>query len=312
MKILLPNSTPLDPQIPDAELIVYSCGEPIPAEHTDADVLVAWGNTAAELAEMAGALPELKLVQGLHAGPDLILNAGFTERAVLCSGVGLHTSTVTEHALALILSLVRRLPASREAQERHEWSRELGMIQPLHPETGPITTLLKAKVTIWGFGAIAQRLAFFLRELGAEVTGVARTPGERAGFPVVTSDSLATVLPGTDLLVMLLPHQDDTRHALSAEVLALLKESAYLVNVGRGSTVDEEALVAALRAKKLAGAALDVTEVEPLPADSPLWDEPGVVITPHAAGGRPVEAERLIERNVAAVRGDGELVNRVR
>ncbi len=117
------------------------------------------------------------------------------------------------------------------------------------------------------------------------------------------------MLADTDVLVMILPHSDATSAALNADRLARLRQGALLVNVGRGTTVDEEALVAALESGRLAGAALDVTAVEPLPADSPLWAAPNLILTPHTAGGRPRGADRLLTSQIAALRADRPLRN---
>jgi phosphoglycerate dehydrogenase-like enzyme len=108
---------------------------------------------------------------------------------------------------------------------------------------------------------------------------------------------------------MILPATPATTRALDAGRLAALPRHALVVNVGRGSTVDEPALVAALTERRIAGAALDVTEVEPLPVDSPLWDAPGLLVTPHAAGGRPVGADELVAANLAALLAGRELRN---
>ncbi len=308
-KLLLPDSLPLAPDVPDGvTAVTYAAGAPVPEEHRDAEALVVWGNRSADLAAVAGRMPRLRWVQSLAAGPDAVLAAGFPDDVVVTSGAGLHSATVTEHALALVLALVRRLPAAARAQAEHRWAREIGGLQPLHPE-GAVTTLLDARVLIWGFGAIGSTLAPLVRALGATVRGVARSAGERAGFPVVAEDDLEAELRRTDVLVMVLPATDATRHALDARRLAALPAHAHVVNVGRGSTVDESALVDALAAGRLAGAALDVTGTEPLPPDSPLWDAPGLVLTPHAAGGRPVGADALVSANLAALLAGGELRN---
>ena len=309
VKLLLPDSLPLAPDLPEGvTAVTYAAGAPVPPEHRDAEALVVWGSSAADLAAVAGDMPRLRWVQSLAAGPDAVLRAGFAEDVVITSGAGLHSATVTEHALALLLALVRRLPAAGRAQAEHRWARELGGLQPLHPE-GAVTTLLDARVLVWGFGAIGQTLAPVLRALGASVRGVARSAGERSGFPVVAEADLEAELAGTDVLVMVLPATEATRHALDARRLALLPPHALVVNVGRGTTVDEAALAGALTAGRLGGAALDVTETEPLPADSPLWDAPGLVLTPHAAGGRPVGADALVAENVAALLAGRELRN---
>ncbi|MGY1814017.1 phosphoglycerate dehydrogenase [Blastococcus sp. SYSU D00820] len=309
MKVLLPDSLPLAPTLPEGVTAVsYAVDAPVPDEHLDAEVLVVWGNAPADLATAAGRMPQLRWVQTLAAGPDAVLAAGFPEHVVVTSGRGLHDRTVTEHALALVLALVRRLPAAGRAQTEHRWARELGGLQPLHPD-GAVTTLLGARVLIWGFGSIAATLAPLLRDLGARVRGAARTAGERAGVPVVGEADLARELADTDVLVMLLPATEATTRALDADRLSALPPHAYVVNVGRGATVDEAALADALREGRLAGAALDVTATEPLPEDSPLWDVPGLLLTPHAAGGRPVGADELLSANLAAFVDGGELRN---
>lgn len=309
MKLLLPNSLPLDPDLPEGvHAVVYDASAPVPDEHLDAEALVVWGSSSDDLAAVAGRMPRLRWVQTLAAGPDAVLAAGFPDDVVVTSGSGLHDRPVTEHALALVLALVRRLPQAARAQAEHRWDDELGGLQPLHPE-GKVTTLLEARVLIWGFGAIGQTLAPLLAQLGADVRGVARTAGERSGFPVVAEAELGQELGRTDVLIMILPSTPETRHALDAGRLAALPRHALVVNVGRGSTVDEAALAAALTEGGLAGAALDVTETEPLPADSPLWDVPRLVLTPHAAGGRPVGADALISGNLTALLDGAELRN---
>ncbi|MGY1739492.1 MULTISPECIES: NAD(P)-dependent oxidoreductase [unclassified Blastococcus] len=309
MKLLLPDSLPLAPDLPaGVTAVTYPAAAPVPEQHRDAEALVVWGSAPADLAAAAGDMPRLRWVQSLAAGPDAVLAAGFPDDVVITSGAGLHSRTVTEHALALVLALVRRLPAAARAQAEHRWARELGGLQPLHPE-GAVTTLLDARVLIWGFGAIGETLAPVLRALGAQVRGVARSAGQRAGFDVVAEADLAAELGRTDVLVMVLPATEGTRHALDAGRLAALPRHAHVVNVGRGTTVDEAALAQALAAGRLAGAALDVTETEPLPPASPLWDAPNLVLTPHAAGGRPVGADALIAANAAALLEGRELRN---
>ena len=309
MKLLLPDSLPLAPAVPEGvETVPYDTSTPVPDEHLDAEALVVWGSSGADLGAVAGRMPELRWVQTLAAGPDAVLAAGFPDDVVITSGSGLHDRPVAEHALALVLALVRRLPAASRAQGEHRWARELGGLQPLHPE-GAVTTLLGARVLVWGFGSIGQTVAPFLEQLGAEVRGVARSAGERSGFAVVAEEDLAGELGQTDVLLMILPSTDATTRALDAGRLAALPEHAYVVNVGRGSTVDEPALVAALCGGGIAGAALDVTSTEPLPADSPLWDAPNLLLTPHAAGGRPVGADELITDNLAALLAGRDLKN---
>lgn len=294
--ILLPDTIDVEPVLPPGvRALRYHPGAPLPPGADEAEALVVWTLDPRTLTELA-ALPRLRWVQTLAAGPDAVLAAGFAPSVTLTSGRGLHDGPVAEHVLALTLALVRRLPAMARAQREHRWATELGGAQPLHP-AGPVTTLLDARVTIWGFGSIGTRLAGLYEALGARVTGVATRAGTRDGYAVVAADELSGVLAGTDVLVGLLPATAATRHALGAGVFAALPEGAYVVNAGRGSTLDEAALLDALRSGHLGGAALDVVETEPLAAASPLWDEPAVLVSPHAAGGRPIGASELIAEN---------------
>lgn len=289
-------------------VVAYTMNEPVPEEHTDAEALITWANPPKLLADAARRLTKLRWVQTLSAGPDVALRAGFGPDVVISSGQSLHDDTVTEHALALILATVRRIDVSLAAQKEHHWAKEIAFAQA-DPVTGPEYTLDGARVTIWGFGSIALRLAPLLTALGAQVTGVASRAGERSGYPVVDADGLEPLLAETDLLVSLLPAVPATRHALDARLLSLLPPAARFVNVGRGATVDEAALIDALRTGRLAGAALDVMETEPLPEDSPLWDVPNLILTPHVAGGRPRGAARFLAEQLTAWRAGGELRN---
>jgi phosphoglycerate dehydrogenase-like enzyme len=305
MKLLLPDSIDLDLEVPgDVQAVVYPIQRPIPEEHADAEALVVWGNPAAQLRDSARRLTRLRWVQTLAAGPDAVLAAGFAPDVVITGGTGLHDLTVAEHALALTLAAARRLNLLVRAQVGHRWAADLGGLQPVE-DPASFRTLRGARVLIWGFGGIAATLAPYLAALGAQVTGVARSAGERHGFPVVTGRELPDRLPQTDVLVMILPATPDTTSALDGRLLALLPAHAWVINVGRGSTLDENALLDAVRSRRLGGAALDVFETEPLPPDSGLWDEPNIIISPHAAGGRPIGAAARIAENLAALRDGG-------
>jgi len=287
--ILLPTTLDERVDLPAGwRSLPYDPALPLPTEGQDAEVLVVWGNRRAALADAAERLGDLRWVACLAAGTDAIDDAGFDPGVLVTSGRGLHDGPVTEHALALVLACARRLPDLVRAQDERRWAGELGGVQPVHDTQ--VRTLAGAHVVVWGFGSIAARLAPLLVALGASVTGVATSAGERHGFPVVTPDELGTVLPSADVLIGILPATPQTRHAIGAPALAQLPQRAFVVNVGRGSTLDETALLDAVRTRRLAGAALDVFEREPLPASSPLWGEPRILVSPHAAGGRPQHA----------------------
>jgi phosphoglycerate dehydrogenase-like enzyme len=311
VKILIPDTIPLDPaelRSDDLEPIGYRIAEPLPEEHVDAEALVVWSNGKAQLADAARRLTRLRWIQDLAAGPGAVLQAGFRDDVLLTSGRSLHDRTVAEHALALTLAAARHLHRAVRAQIGHRWAPEIGGLQP-HDNARGLTTLRDATVAIWGFGSIGRALAPLYTALGAQVVGVARTARTDGPFTVV--DDVEAVLPTADVLVMILPSASATDRALDARKLALLPRTAWLVNVGRGSTVDEEALADALRGGGLAGAALDVTRTEPLPVGSPLWDLPNVILTPHAAGGRPLGAAALITSNARALLRGEPLTNLV-
>lgn len=312
MKVLLPDSIPLSVQLPDGVTsVVYDVHRPIPAEHADAEVLVIWQSPVDRLATMPAELPRLRWIQSLMAGTDAIEAAGFGPDVLLTSGAGLHDAPVAEHALALILAAARRLDRTLANQVDGVWRPSQDANLPFaSPEA--FTTLTGANVLILGFGGIGTRLAGYLRVLGAQVTGVARSAGERGGVPVITADQLPSVLPSMDVLVNILPATEATAGIVDAGVLAALPEHAWLVNVGRGATVNEADLVAALAADGIAGAALDVFATEPLPADSPLWRAPNTILTPHSAGGRPDRPEALIEENLRRLLAGEDLENMVR
>lgn len=307
MKILAPTSIELDESKlglqADDELVAYDPQKNLPKDTYDADVMIIWANSSEQLADAAKNLHSVKLLQALLAGPDQVRDAGFRSEAVITSGVGLHSLTVAEHTLALALNLVRFLPTLAQAQEENRWASELGGAQELYPKD-QLTTLLNAKVLIWGFGSIGQETARLFDAFGAHVTGVARSAGTRGGFPVITDEQLGEYLPKTDVLVMVLPASEETKDSLNVKVLKQLPSRAFVINVGRGVTVNEADLIDALNNKEIAGAALDVVSEEPLPSDNPLWDAPNLVITPHAAGGRPVNPEGLIAQNITALRAN--------
>lgn len=306
MKVLIPTVAPVnvDKEL-GVDVIIFDPTLPIPDEHTDAEIMVVWGNTRKQLADSAARLTNIKWLCSLAAGTEIIENAGFAPSVIVTSGSGLQDAPVAEHTLMLILAAVRRFDLLHTAQLEGRWARELAGAQPGGVQRGTDTfpglgMLLGARVTIWGFGSIAQRLAPLLAALGAHVTGVANTAGERAGFPVIATSDVATLLPNTDLLVNILPSTPLTAQIVSASVFEQLPNHAWFVNVGRGATVDEEALIAALSNGTIGGAALDVFAWEPLPADSPLWATPNTILSPHNAGGRPIGATEFFNKNLAA------------
>jgi phosphoglycerate dehydrogenase-like enzyme len=312
-KLLYPTSLEFDVKALEGfnvSLHSYDVKKPIPDDLTDAEVFITWCNSPDNLKDAAKRLTKLKWIQSLAAGPNDVLNAGFdASKITICTGSGLHDRTVAEHALGLLLAAARKFHEMRDYQLQGKWPGHLGGPQPDRPKDA-FTTLRDANIVIWGFGNIAKALTPSLIALGAKVQGVARHAGVRDGIQVYSEDKLPDILPKTDALVMILPGSESTKNVLNAERLKLLPKHAWIVNVGRGTTIDEDALFDALQNSKIGGAALDVFAQEPLPEDSKLWKaSKNLILSPHAAGGRPQGAEDLIAYNLRKFMAGQELKN---
>lgn len=314
MKLLYPTSLYLDVEKLKRDNVdphPYDVKKPIPDDLIDAELLVTWTNSAENLKDAKERMKKLRFIQSLAAGPNDVLNAGFdTSKVAVATGSGLHDYTVAEHTLGLLLNAARRFFEMRDYQHDSKWPSHLGGPQPDRPE-GKFTTLRDANIVIWGFGNIAKTLTPYLTALGAKVSGVARSAGERNGTKVYSEESLPDILPKTDALVMILPGSDSTKDALNSERLKMLPKHAWVVNVGRGTSIDDDALISALENDAIGGAALDVFDTEPLPEESPYWKQKNCIVSPHAAGGRPQNAEALIMKNVKKIEAGQEVENAV-
>jgi len=216
--------------------------------------------------ELLGQMSALQVIQTLSAGVDWLLEfvpAGVT----LCDASGTRDVPVAEWVLAAILAWCKALPELRDRQREHRW------------EWRQTRELAGRTVLILGYGAIGAAVEALLAPFGVEFIRVARR--RRAGVHPV--DELTSLLPAAEIVVVLLPLTPATTDLINADLLARLRPDALLVNAARGGVLDAEALLERLQAGRLS-AALDVTDPEPLPADHPLWDAPGVLITPHLAG----------------------------
>jgi phosphoglycerate dehydrogenase-like enzyme len=225
------------------------------------------------------------------------IRSAFAARgAALTTSSGVYDEPCAQHALALLLAHARQLPRSVGHQlGDRAWAAKA--TRAASRLLGPGDTVL-----LVGFGAIARRIAELLAPFGANVIGVRRRPTGAEPARVVGWDRLDGILPAADFVVDVLPANAGSRGAFDARRFALMKPGAVFVNIGRGTTVDQDALLAALRGGHLAAAYLDVTQPEPLPPDHPLWSEPRCVITPHCAGGHHDEHARLVRHFVANLR----------
>lgn len=244
----------------------------------EADVLVISGLWHDELLEDAG---RLRFIQSVGAGTDQFPRERLRERGIrLASASGVNARAVAEHAMALILASARRLPEARDNQARHFWRGMIGDLARREDELGGKTLVLI------GVGAIGGRLACLAKAFDMRVVAVRRNPAAGGGAAdlVLGIGRLGEALPDADFVALACPLTPETENLIDAASLARMRSSAFLVNVARGRVIDETALIAALQAGRIAGAALDVTAEEPLPRSSPLWDMPNVLLTPHTAG----------------------------
>ena len=250
------------------------------------------------LARTVAANPALRWVHTIPAGGGqqvkaAKLDADALARIVFTTSAGVHAEPLAEFAVFGVMAGAKLLPYLRTAQIRHEWAPRKAM--GLAPDM---------TVAVVGLGAIGRLTASKLAGLGYRVVGVHRRLVEVPGVAqVFLTDKLAEVAATVDAIVLALPGTTETEGMLSREVLAAIKPGASVVNVGRGSTVDEPALIEALSDGRVGFAALDVTAVEPLPHDSPLWDLPNVLISPHTAAISVHEARLITElfaRNATA------------
>lgn len=269
---------------------------------SDAEVII--GNVSPELVKNA---EKLSLLQLNSAGFEAYTKSGVMRKgSVLCNARGAYSLTVGEHMLAFTFELVRHLHRYRDNQLECRWESH-----------GAITSVEGATVAVLGMGDIGSFYARKVKALGAEcVIGVRHSLRNRPDFldEQYTLSELDKVLPRADIVAMVLPDSEETRHIINKNSIGLMKKGAYLINVGRGSAIETEALKEALESGHLAGCALDVTEPEPLPENSPLWKIPNVIITPHVAGNFYLKETfervvRIADKNLKAWLEGQELAN---
>jgi D-2-hydroxyacid dehydrogenase (NADP+) len=258
--------------------------------------------------EVLAAVPRLQWLHQRGAGIDRIKTPRLVASGViLTNGSGNHAPNIAEHVLGMMLAFARQLPALVRAQHERAW-------RP--PPVASLFELSGQTLAVIGFGAIGTALAQRAAALGMRVVAVRRSAATGELPPhlgaMYTIEHVDAALAGADHVAITLPLTSETRGLFSAPRLAAMKRGAYLYNVGRGAVLDHDALLAALRSGHLAGAGLDVTDPEPLPASSPLWVEPGVQITAHSSGLTPRSFERyqalLIENMRRFDRGE-DLLN---
>ena len=240
-----------------------------------AEILLGWDFSEANLRGVWSHANRLRWIHWSGAGVDAVLFPELVESdVVLTNARGIYDRAMAEYVLGLILSFAKRFPETTRHQEQRRWQHRLGEL------------IVGSRALIVGVGSIGREIARLLASAGLHVEGVGRRArASDDDFVVVHSrEDLNAVLPEADYVVIVVPLTDETRGLFGAVQLSAMKPTARLINVARGAVLDESALVEALRSGKIAGAALDVTAIEPLPGDSPLWSMPEVIISPHMSG----------------------------
>ncbi len=254
--------------------LVFVEGRPDPDDATLAgiDAILGWRLQAG----LAPRMPRLRWVSGIAAGVDKLLPADLPEAVTVTRIVDPQQAEgIAQYVMAVVLQHVRELPRYRRQQAAHDWSRT------------PVT-VARPRALVLGTGAMGSAIIAGLRRAGLDAHGWNRRSGT----------SLQAALPAADVVVCALPLTPETADVLDARAFAAMKPGSFLVNVARGEHVVEADLITAVRSGHLAGAALDVQRREPMDADDPLWDVPGIVITPHIAAQPSVQA--IADQFVAA------------
>ncbi|HEV2012185.1 MAG TPA: D-2-hydroxyacid dehydrogenase [Candidatus Limnocylindria bacterium] len=297
----MPSADTLRAALPD-DRIVSVQGEELGAA---AEAEAAFGGFSSErLRAVLAASPKLRWVHTFSAGVDRhVPEMAKYERVVLTNNTGAYDVPIAEHVIAMIFAAAKRVPEHLAAQSRHEWQREV-----------PHAEVRDATLVILGMGSIGGELARLAAGVGMRVIAIRRdaTRPAQGVDRVVPPERFAEVASEADYLAVTAALTPQTRGMVSADILRVLKPTAWVINIARGPIVDESALIAALTERRIGGAALDVFEREPLPGDSPLWTLDNAMLTPHVSNSSPRVRERslaLVAENVRRFKAGEPLLN---
>ena len=267
----------LQQQFPQLNVVSLPDYKRVDEEIVDAEIVIAWSIKPGQIAAA-------KKLRWIHSPAAAVHQLMFPElinsEIVLTNAREVHGPVVAEHVIALVFALAKKIPASVRLQQKHIWGQQI-----LWDEVPRIREVAGATLGIIGLGSIGRPTVKNAKAMGMKVIAAREHPekGSEGADVVVGMAQVHELFTEADYIVLAAPVTDSTRSIANAERLALMKPDACLINVGRGPLVDEAALASALREKKIGGAALDVFPKEPLAADSPLWDVPNLLITPHTA-----------------------------
>jgi phosphoglycerate dehydrogenase-like enzyme len=258
-------------------------------ELPDTDIFVGYSLRAEQLKEGK----KLKWIHSTAAGVAQLMYPELRDSGIMVTNPsGIFSVPMAEHTIGLLLALARNFPDSVRGQDQGRWAQQEIWDKPQH-----LTELNGKVLLIVGYGSIGREVAKRAKVFEMRVWGVTRSgAGERAhSEKIFSATQLREALPGADYVLICAPETAETTHLIGAAEIARMKRGARLINVGRGSLLDEAQLVQALESGALGGAALDVAQTEPLPAESSLWKAPNLFLTPHTSG----VSDRLWDRQAA-------------
>jgi phosphoglycerate dehydrogenase-like enzyme len=292
---------------PELQWAIVRSPEELGREIADADILVT-SNRVCDQAYGEALKRHARRLRWMFfssSGIERGVAAGIPDGVRVSNSTGVKATMVSEHAVTLLLALLRQLPENGRHQRAHKFTRE---------ETNPkMRTLEGATVCIIGRGAIGREVVRKVKAFDARPITVSRTTSDADDLAAVfPRERICEALAQSDAVVIVTIADETTFHMIGAAELAAMKPSAFIVNTARGEIIDEAALIAALREGRIAGAGLDVFEAEPLPADSPLWDMPNVITSPHIAGGGSdgyFMHKKLFAQNLDRLRKGEPLIN---
>ena len=279
----------LSARLPEATVFQEHSADAIKPRIPEIDVLVISGAWRDDLLE---GVEKLRWIQAIGVGYNQFPLAELQRRGIrLTNAVGVNANAVSEHAMALVLALSRRLPEARDNQHRKHWRPMISDPQAREDEIADKT------LGIVGLGAIGDRIATLAKAFGMRVIGTKGNPAVYQGQAdaVLPPHRLVELLDSADYVALCCPLKPETTNLIGAAELRRMKPFAYLVNVSRGQVVVESELISALQTGDIAGAALDLTIDEPLRPESPLWEMPNVLITPHTGGETSRYEQRLVD-----------------
>ncbi|MEM7032306.1 MAG: D-2-hydroxyacid dehydrogenase [Chloroflexota bacterium] len=269
---------------PDKQLIITQDREHIESILDDIEIAVC--SFPQDLVEKAS---NLRWFQNWHAGADWVLRyPDLNEKDIVITNTsGVHAIPISEHIMAFLLALGRNFPSQMRNQVQHTWA---------WPGKDTIFELSGKTMLLIGVGAIGSYTARLASSFGMKVIGVRRNPEQAVDgiSQMLGQDNFQGALPEANFVVLTLPLTAETKGIIGADELAQMNSSAFIINTGRGPTIDQAALVQALQTGQIAGAGLDVADPEPLPENSPLWDMENVIITAHYSGVTPHYTERAL------------------